>query len=281
MSDLKTFVLVAGGVIGCVVILFTIVDITDRLKSPLWSNIVPFVFPAVIFGIIWYWLWVMGSGDKNAREIVARMMQTYAACASYQDEGVYNAAFSRDSGGIELKSRPFKTYFVRPCLFRLEWKETRAAVKGPLLRVIWCDGNNTFFYRQPEWLQREKGLGQGLHNTTSLAGGPSYLVPVMLLPEVSTFLFIHLKSLVVVGEERVQGVMCYHLSGRYAWFLGSREIWVGKEDYLLHKSELGMRMKNGYLKAEEIHSDIRINIGIPNPIFNFQPPSGLKALERR
>ncbi|HUR59136.1 MAG TPA: sigma-70 family RNA polymerase sigma factor, partial [Opitutaceae bacterium] len=72
----------------------------------------------------------------SALQILERMAQTYAQCASYFDTGVVRSA-SKDAGG-RMAELTFSTAFVRPDRFRFEYTQTTGP--NPQRYIVWAEG---------------------------------------------------------------------------------------------------------------------------------------------
>jgi hypothetical protein len=58
---------------------------------------------------------------ESAKQIIENMKQTYITCRTYQDSGTVDF-ISVHKEDRQIDRMPFKTYFVRPNLFRFEWE---------------------------------------------------------------------------------------------------------------------------------------------------------------
>lgn len=257
-----------------------------------------FLFSLMILFICFGSLAKAQSLGPNARTVLQRMIATYASASSYQDSGIVRMVPNDPMiVGIErpllqnvaLQSDTlisFKTYYLRPNRFRFEWKNSSQGVTRE--SVVWSNGKRAY-----RWMPSESGNGTfafassldlGFHLDRALSSslGSVFFVPTLLMKDVAVFPFADMlsiaKQMSIVREELVDGEMCYvikaDLSG-VPWVL-----WVGERSYLLRKtrtlySARSFHPSNKYQRqsfiAEEIHTNIRINRGIPKSLFRYRP----------
>ena len=60
--------------------------------------------------------------DPSPEQILDRMAKAYADCKSYRDSGIVTTVFVEDAGKRTVE-KPFTTAFVRPDMFRFEFKD--------------------------------------------------------------------------------------------------------------------------------------------------------------
>jgi outer membrane lipoprotein-sorting protein len=236
--------------------------------------------------------------EPSAQAILQRMTATYASASSYQDAGVVRLA--PDDPLIAKSKTPFlqnvalqsdtlisfKTYYSRPNRFRFEWK----SFSQPVTResVIWFDGK-----RVHSWVPSVSGdgsfnltsslnLGLQVDEALSSSLGSVFVVPSLLLQKLIVAPFSGTlrvaKQVSIVRQESADGETCYvikaDLSG-VPWLL-----WVGKESFLLRKMRTlysarsfhpSNKTERQSFIAEEIHTSIRINRGVPKSLFRYRP----------
>ena len=136
------------------------------------------------------------------RAIMRKMAAQYAGAASYQDTGVVMDIKSGPDGQGTVKVE-FKTYFVRPHLFRIEWVDRDVVTPEEKLNVVWNDGKQTFSYHgwDDPLVEREENIGIGLEGATGISRGSAHTVITLLMKEVGGFHITELKDVsLLVGH---------------------------------------------------------------------------------
>jgi len=190
------------------------------------------------------------------REILARVADVYANCASYRDEGKVVSSFEEIS---------FSTLFERPSRFRFEY--TRIGPR-PDRYVIWRTAPGD---AQSWWTIRTDSPNQSMNmaiaSATGVSAASSHHIPRLLMPdEVGGFSFAGDKWVDVTNadEESVNGRICYKLAGHYPLSPTTPlTLWVDKETFLIRKV-----VSNG---ATVTYSP-QLNVAIDQSTFQFQPP---------
>lgn len=232
--------------------------------------------------------------DPNV--ILKEMVARYAELSSYQDTGVvrilpvvslresgpqHPRPKSKSSGGDPLVT--FKTYYVRPRMFRFECKSSRWRASRE--SVFWTDGEKAYAwtpdgYRRGETFALRSGNDLNYYaNEASKAGSEAILlVPSLLMEELDFFPFregvLSMTDSSLLGDEQVEGEACYVIGGSVygrPWVL-----WIGKSSRLLRKTRTphltgSFHNIEKVSVAEEIHRDIRINEKIPREVFKYRP----------
>jgi len=190
------------------------------------------------------------------REILARVADVYANCASYRDEGKVVSSFEEIS---------FSTLFERPSRFRFEY--TRIGPRSDRY-VIWRTAPGD---AQSWWTIRTDSPNQSMNmaiaSATGVSAASSHHIPRLLMPdEVGGFSFAGDKWVDVTNadEESVNGRTCYKLTGHYPLSPTTPlTLWVDKETFLIRKV-----VSNG---ATVTYSP-QLNVPIDQSTFQFQPP---------
>ncbi len=212
----------------------------------------------------------------DARTVVRKMAESYAACKSYQDTGVVETIYHEETGG-RIDKMPFKTYFKRPSLLRFEWIDYFPRKVGRT-SVVWSDGASTFTYWEPDKFEKEEDLSMGIAGATGVSHGAAHTVPRLLLPVgIGGFALTDLKDLTLVGEEVFEGEPCYKITGKHP--NGDvHELWISKRDFLLRKERTETPGLDGEsVTEEEIHRGVKINQPIADEVFKFKPPIPLST----
>jgi outer membrane lipoprotein-sorting protein len=201
--------------------------------------------------------------------IIRKMAARYANAASYQDTGVVmdTKSGADNQGTVEIE---FKTYFVRPHLFRFEWVDRDTVTLEERLNVVWNNGKRTFRYYS--WddpsVEREENIGIGLAGATGISRGSAHTVMTLLMKEVGGFRVTELTGISLLGEDKVGGENCYVLRG-YHPFKFPVDLWISKQDFLIRKTR--EPVGDGSYKVE-IHKDVKLNVATSREIFNFKEP---------
>ncbi|HEV2912142.1 MAG TPA: DUF2092 domain-containing protein [Pyrinomonadaceae bacterium] len=200
------------------------------------------------------------------------MAENYATCSSYQDTGVVETTHHEAFSG-RIQKMPFKIYFKRPNLLRVEWVDYFPWEDGRT-KIIWSNGKETFNYWEPDRYEKDESLSLGIASATGISSGAAHTIPSLLLEEIGGFLLTELSDLSLVGEEVFENELCYRISGKHP--SGDvYELWIGKRDFLLRKEKTQTNYTDYYTIEEQIHRNIKINGPIPAETFNFKPPIAL------
>jgi outer membrane lipoprotein-sorting protein len=109
----------------------------------------------------------------DGEEVFERTSQKYADCRTYSDSG-------RIEGSLGVVT--FKTFFVRPNLFKFEFN--RRLLDEDTSGVIWSDGNGLYnTYNHDLDAAPSDSFSSLLTEIGSAAQEASYLVPMMLMPD--------------------------------------------------------------------------------------------------
>jgi outer membrane lipoprotein-sorting protein len=212
-----------------------------------------------------------------AKSILQKSGDKYAAVSSYQDSGTVEVTSNGEQK--PTKRVHFKTYFMRPDLFRFEWIDDST---GELTNnIIWLNGKEVSVYQAPNVLKRGEALG--LVAATVQSEGAAQSIP-RLLTHVGGFALTELDELSLEREEQFDGAPCYVIKGKhqvptttYAPYpkvqstgkeeLATIELWIDKTDYVIRKIRTTITIDSTV--QEEIHRDIKLDEKIPNA--NFEP----------
>ncbi|HST22978.1 MAG TPA: DUF2092 domain-containing protein [Blastocatellia bacterium] len=218
----------------------------------------------------------LGFGQQRkitSQTIMNRMAQRYANCSSYQDVGVVETTHN-EANSARIERMPFKTYFVRPQFFRFEWIDYFPWKDG-LTNIVWCNGKDSFTYLEPDTYEKEEYLGRGIAGATGISRGSAHTISRLLMAEeMSGFALTELTSLALVGEDQVEGELCYRVNGIHP-FGDIYELWISKKDYLLRKLREKTTDKDYTTTKEVTYRNIKLNEIIAKDVFNFKPPIAL------
>lgn len=214
------------------------------------------------------------AADKNntliAKKIIENTDRRYTAINSYRDEGVVLKS---------QKTIEFQTYFIRtPHLFRFNW--LIRFEQPPVLRKIklktehcsiWFDGDSAFSYysyrEKNNQIKKDKDIQTVIAKATGLSNGSSHTIPRLLNNDIGGLKVTNLKDVIYMGEELIDGLVCYHLIGKQSNGMEC-QLWVSKNNYLIRKIE--EKYPDGSIK-KTIYKDIEINVDISESVFVFKP----------
>jgi VWFA-related protein len=216
----------------------------------------------------------------SAQEIIERMVEVYASCRTYSDEGEVNTDYvgglsKAPIGRMASRRQPFLTAFVRPSSFRFEFSR-RGSRDGWDRYIAWKEGD----LEKAWWLfDSEVGaetLERALLNMGLLSDGAALTVPSLLLPNHfrGTSILTALDELKLTGEEKVDDRKTFKLEGK---FQGKElKLWIDQREFLIIK----MRRKLAFGPFEfEITTKYnpQVNGDISAEKLAFNPPSDRRA----
>ncbi len=164
----------------------------------------------------------------DAADILRQMTQKYARCHSYQDEGIVRSA------GGDMR---FKTYFIRPDRFRLEWQPGVMGVTNSFLfHALWSNADGICDYsfgrtRNLDTLQRAISINAGV------SCGASTIVPRFLIPFADRISYSHLAKVRMVPDE-TNGA-CFSIVG---WWRkeDDTQLWIDRKTFALKRMKTGI-----------------------------------------
>ena len=241
--------------------------------------------------------------------ILQNMHKAYSVVTSYQDSGVIEVV--ADFGKYkQTMTTNFSIWFKQPTSLRVDWSHMINPIGGKKYRsVLWSNGNDTHYFSElSNETEKMKSLMMGIAAATGVSGGAANTIPSMLLPRDYrlTAAFTMLTDLQLIKEIEFEGTQCYVISGKQIGL--NYTLWIGKDDYLLRKSEYEVKSYKQMLKdvdakmvkskkedeiampdqsmmpdfssiTREIHRNIQINHAIPDSILTFTPPKGGMLVE--
>lgn len=113
--------------------------------------------------------------------ILARVLEVYANCRSYRDEGVVTTTFFGPA--VRTERKPFSTRFVRPNGFRFEFRRRRGEDHWDQY-AIWLENNRAraWWNLQPD-REDPESLARAIAGATGVSGCSAYRAPHLLMPE--------------------------------------------------------------------------------------------------
>jgi hypothetical protein len=167
-----------------------------------------------------------------------RMADTYASCSSYRDSGDDVTVFINEGPrNRRTISRPFRTLFVRPDLFRFEFRnrEVGPETEWPIYAIWRVDGITNTYWSKLNRREQPASLSTAVAGATGVSGGTAHTVSRLLMgDEIGGFCLTDLVDLRVEGEEQVDGHQCVRLAGRHP---RDREqtIWIDGQVFLIRQ----------------------------------------------
>jgi hypothetical protein len=205
----------------------------------------------------------------SPQEIVNKMMDVYATCNSYMDEGQVSTLFIQKNGNRTV-NRPFTTAFVRPSEFRYEFKDRRGENEWNNYIISMKENDvKTFWSIKPD-MPNPENLRMAIAGATGISGGSANTVPGMLMPDVFGYNeFKMLSQLQLAGEEQVEGAATYKLEGTDS--RGDKvSFWVDKEKLLLLKIYEARKIKDFETETTTTYKP-SVNIMVATEKLEFKP----------
>lgn len=208
-------------------------------------------------------------GEREAREILERMSQTYAECRTYRDSGLVTTQIVGDDGQTFTVERKFQTAFVRPDRFRFEFAQDASG--EPIRYIIWTRGSDirTWGDAQPKIEQpasRELAWG----GAAGISSGSSNNIPPLLWPERASG-----AKLVQITEPRcaedgtLDGAECFRVQGHSGGSLIM--IWIDKQSSLVRRIDEEFLMKDRRVHLKATYTPV-LNEPIADELLEFDPP---------
>jgi hypothetical protein len=139
------------------------------------------------------------------QELLANVRNAYGACRTYQDRGDAVTVFIHGGGRRRTQSRPFRTWFVRPDLFRFEYAKREIGPEEEWDRcVIWRKNGVTRSWWTIDVPGEPESLSMALAGATGVSRGSAVRVPRLLLPEPG----VHERALRLEADQVVAGRPC-------------------------------------------------------------------------
>ncbi len=142
----------------------------------------------------------------NVEDIIARTVEVYATCNSYQDEGEVESRIVGETRATDslASANPFATAFVRPDSFRFDyWESGLGPMKMGLHYVAWSEGGKYCYWSllpvgKPETFKSIRTVVTG---PTGISRGSARRIPALLIPSAPLCTEYALLSSEAVGKE--------------------------------------------------------------------------------
>src|ERR1700733_4720790 len=169
----------------------------------------------------------------DAIEIIEQMHQKYAKCSSYQDSGIVRLPLL--SFGAEIR---FKTFFIRPNKFRLDWQQYKAGIANSS-GSIWTDGNRVNV-RSPKGEEEKDTLRQAIVMSEEVTAGTSTAVPTLLIPFADKYVLTDLKKVYRVSDDTTPACFCIRGWSKQD---DDTQLWIDRETFVLKRMRVGVGQK--------------------------------------
>ena len=194
----------------------------------------------------------------NGEEIFERTSQKYADCRTYSDSGrVEN----------ERGVMTFKTFFVRPNLFKFEF-DHQSDEQGKS-GIIWSDGNE-FFTSYNDDLDHVPcdNISSLLVEIGSAAQQASYLVPMMLMSDYAgANALADAGPYVTTEHTSIADRSCHRIKSSNLEFPYVADLLIDSLGYKLRR--MIIEFKND-LKSQVVFTDVSFDREISEDIFNIK-----------
>lgn len=235
------------------------------------------VFTWGLLGVLVALLSPIGSADApkqnslTAKQILDRMAETYAGCKSYRDSGIVKTVFVKASGDDTVE-KPFTTAFIRPDIFRFEYKLVTNLLRKKQRYIVWCKGKEvqTWWSIKPG-IEKQPSLGIAIAGATGVSGGSAHTVPALLLPEeIGGRRLTDMKDAKRVDDTKLDEVACFRIQGRYN--SGTPiTLWLEKKTFLVRRIDLQRKLSGLRVEITTTYDPI-IDGEIPDEVLEFNPP---------
>ena len=146
----------------------------------------------------------------NEEQIIQQLLVVYSRCQSYEDQGQLETITDPGTGSERHERILFRTAFVRPMLFRFEWRKIDPFTgKSDETETVWCDGETAFARSRFEiGVQEFDSLDHALATATSVW---AHVVSALLMPDILSFKFMRHGNLSSAPDELLFNEECCHL----------------------------------------------------------------------
>ena len=202
--------------------------------------------------------------DPSPKQILDRMAKAYADCKSYRDSGVVTTVFVKNTAKRTVE-KPFTTAFVRPDLFRFEYKDKNRRY------LISANGQNvqTWWDVKPG-IQKPESLLLALGGATGVSGGSAARIPAMLMPgKLKGWGGVHISDAKQIKDGKLENVDCLRLEGKYAG--NPITLWIDKKSYLVRRID-EQRKFDDFRTERTTMYDPTIDGKITIKTLEFDPP---------
>lgn len=206
--------------------------------------------------------------QMSGQQIMDRVVSVYASCRSYSDEGQasidFVTAYSRSP-----RVQPFFTEFVRPSVFRFEFRMQRNAEEWDRF-IAWKNGD----VEKAWWSlsQRDAPLAKSLQSLVTLSGGSAQTIPSLLLPGLlkAKNVVSSLEGLKLAGHDKIDDRPAFKIEGK---FQGQKvKLWIDSQEFLVLKI-IQEEKHDGFSIETTAKYRPLLNVDIAVDMLAFNPPA--------
>jgi outer membrane lipoprotein-sorting protein len=209
------------------------------------------------------------SKTLSAKEIVERVLKTYASCKSYRDSGTAKIASTNSQFVSEYD---FDTVFVRPNNLRFELSlRKRETIHLETIHVVFLRKGDEFLYSGPvvQGVEKPNSLEMVMASVAGFSGLRAHTVLGLVLPkEIETGSF---KEIIAdpmrLDDERADKIECFRISGTFV--KQPRTIWIDKKTFLIRKIVTTYEVKKRP-REDTATYDPEIDVKIPEEMLKFE-----------
>lgn len=207
----------------------------------------------------------------SAQQIVDRMIEVYASCRTYVDEG--DATMGLE--GMRLLSlgrKPFSTAFARPSSFRFEFGP-RLLKKELDSYIAWKAGDVERSWWPTTRRESDAPLETTLYRLADTTNGTSLTIPTLLAPALfqGSSILAALEELKLAGEDTIDGRKSFKIEGKFQGF--ALKLWVDKNEFLVRKLERTIRLGGDRDLVIVIRYKPQVNVNVPADKLAFNSPA--------
>jgi hypothetical protein len=193
---------------------------------------------------------------SSVSEILARTRAVYATCQTYRDEGsvVTRVEPLTPAHGPSTSRKPFATWFVRPERFRFEYASETIGPPDEWDRmvILWNQEGVRSTWTIQEGVSVHDSVHAAIGCATGVSAGTAYTVPTLLVPGGTGRDPLDAREVEYVGRRDLEGRECLLL--RRMDRTGSKTLWIGCADHLLHRIEEEKVFDEQVLRELQAHS---------------------------
>jgi hypothetical protein len=181
--------------------------------------------------------------DHNAVEILASVVQTYATCRSYREDGDEQMVFITGTLPWQRRTtrRKFRTAFVRPDRLFFECREAGVGPESEWHRcVAWTDDSGAHAWNSMGIVMgKVESISGALGSLSAISKGTSWFASRLLIAETEERSPLpDPRTSSLVRDEDVDGVTCHRIEGMR---LGDQRvaIWIEHQSFLVRRIDSG------------------------------------------
>jgi len=224
----------------------------------------------------------MAIDGLSAIQIMQKVGQVYADCATYRDSGVRIDERVEEDGSKSIRRLEFRTAYQRGGRFRFAFRKDVLGRGFGKAYILWHDGERTMSsWKEPGKFVEEDSLGIAVAGFTGISFGTAHNIPPLLMPEeIGGRTLLEVTALQSPVREKLDESMCYRIEGLFAddKFI----LWIDVGTYLIIKTERHSSFRRIPRQITISYSPV-INEPIPDALFEKQVEGeweGLKNFQR-